>query len=96
MNVSLWKQPSALLPIAMSLTALALVLGHIAIYGVVREADEGTGAHLWQLLMAGQAVAMLYFAVKWLPQAPWRALPVLVVQAAAALAACFPVYWFHL
>jgi hypothetical protein len=37
-------RPSAFLPIAMSLTALAVVLGHIAMYGVVREADEGAAA----------------------------------------------------
>ena len=48
------RQPSALLPLAMSLAALALVLGRVAIYGVAREADEGAVAHLWQLLMAGQ------------------------------------------
>jgi hypothetical protein len=46
------KQPSGLIPMAMSLAALALVLGHIAIFGVVHDADES--AHLWQLLMAGQ------------------------------------------
>lgn len=44
MNVSPMKQPSAWLPIAMSVAALALVLGHIAIFGAVREADEGTAA----------------------------------------------------
>ena len=57
MNVSPLKQPSALLPIAMSVAALAVVLGHIAIFGVVRETDEGTAAHLWQLLMAGQSTS---------------------------------------
>ena len=62
MNVSLIKQPSALLPIAMSVAALALVLGHVAIFGVVHEADEGTAAHLWQLLMAGQVPVVAYFA----------------------------------
>jgi hypothetical protein len=67
---SVMKQPSALLPIGMSLAALALVLAHLAIFGVVREADEGAAAHLWQLLMAGQLPLVLYFAVKWLPHAP--------------------------
>ncbi len=96
MNFSLLKQPSACLPMAMSLTALGLVLGHIAIFGVVHDADEGTTAHLWQLLMAGQVPVVAYFALKWLPQSPGKALRVLVLQFAAALAACAPVYWFKL
>jgi len=68
MSISPIRQSSGWIPIAMSLCALALVVGHIAIYGVAREADEGTAAHLWQLLMAGQAPVVLYFAVKWLPR----------------------------
>ena len=96
MNVSLMKQPSAFLPMAMSLVALGLVLGHVAIFGVVHEADEGTAAHLWQLLMAGQVPVVAYFALKWLPRAPEKALRVLALQFAAALAACAPVYWFKL
>ena len=44
--------PLPWIPIGMSLAALALVLGHIALYGTAREADEGAAAHLWQLLMA--------------------------------------------
>jgi hypothetical protein len=56
------KQPSGCIPMAMSLVALALVVGHIAISGVTREADEGTTAHLWQLLMAGQLPVIAYFA----------------------------------
>jgi hypothetical protein len=96
MSVSPWKQPSAWLPIAMSSAALALVLAHVAIYGAVREADEGTPAHIWQLLMAGQVPVVAYFALKWLPQAPGRGLRVLAVQAIAGLAACAPVFWFQL
>jgi hypothetical protein len=96
MNVSPMKQPSALLPILMSLLALAVVLGHIALFGVVREADEGTAAHLWQLLMGGQIPVIAYFALKWLPRAPGQTLGVLALQVGAALAACAPVYWFKL
>jgi hypothetical protein len=95
-NASLIKQPSAFLPIAMSLAALALVLGHIAIFGVVHETDEGTPAHLFQLLMAGQVPIMAYFALKCLPRAPRQALRVLGLQAAAMIAAFAPVYWFKL
>ena len=96
MNVLSIKQPSALVPIAMSVSALVLVLGHVAIFGAVREADEGTAAHLWQLLMAGQVPVVAYFALKWFPRAPAQALRVLALQALAALAACAPVYWFKL
>lgn len=93
MNASPMKQPSALLPVAMSLAALALALGHAAIFGVVHEADEGTAAHLFQLLMAGQVPIVAYFAIKWLSQAPGRALRVLALQAGAAIAAFAAVYW---
>jgi hypothetical protein len=96
MSDSPMKQPSALPPIAMSVGALALVLGHVAIFGAVREADEGSAPHLWQLLMAGQVPVVAYFAMKWVPRALGRALRVLALQAVAALAACAPVYWFKL
>ena len=96
MNISPMQRPSALLPIAMSVAALALVLGHVAIYGVVHEADEGAVAHLWQLLMAGQVPVVAYFALKWLPRAPGPGLRVLALQLVSAVAACAPVFWFKL
>ena len=96
MTVSPLKQPSALLPIAMSLAALVLVLSHVAVYGPVHEADEGTAAHVFQLLMAGQLPLIAYFALRWLPRVPGQTLVVLALQAAAGLAAFFPIYWFKL
>jgi len=86
------KRPSAFVPVAMSLAALAIVLVHIIKSGVAREADEGTAAHLWQLLMAAQIPIIAFFAIRWLPQSPRSALPVLALQAVAALAALAPVY----
>jgi len=80
----------------MSLTALGIVVGHIALFGVAREADEGTAAHLWQILMAGQVPIVAYFAVKWLPRSPGQALQVLALQAGAALVAMAPVFLLHL
>lgn len=88
---SILKLPSAFLPVAMSLTGLALVLGHIAVYGAAREADEGAVAHLWQLLMAGQMPVLAFFAIKWLPRAPRATLCVLGLQAGAALASMAPI-----
>jgi hypothetical protein len=93
MNVRSMKQPSAFLPVAMSLTALAIVLGHAARFGVVHEADEGAAAHLFQLLMAAQIPVVAFFAVKWLPRAPKPVLYVLALQAGAGLAACAAVFF---
>ena len=90
------KQPSAFLPVAMSLAALAVVAVSIALNGVVHEADEGTAAHLWQLLIAGQLPIVGFFAIKWLPRSPKQALQVLALQAGAGLAALAPVYFLHL
>ena len=53
------KRPSALIPLAMSIAALGLVLGHIALFGGARQADEGAaGAVLaWaDVLRAGAGI----------------------------------------
>jgi len=89
---TLIKHPSAFLPVAMSLAALALVIGHVALFGAAREADEGTAAHLWQILMATQIPIMAFFAIRWLPQTPRSAWLVSALHLAAALAALAPVY----
>ena len=89
------KHPSAFLPVALSLAALAIVLLYLAAHGPAPQADEGAEAHLWQLLMAGQVPIVLFFAVKWLPRSPRQAAPVLGLQIAAALAAMAPVFLLH-
>ena len=93
MNVSTAWQPSAIIPIAMSIAALVTVLFHIAMFGTAREPDEGAAAHIWQLLMAGQVPFVAFYAVKWLPRDPGTALRVLAVQAGAACSALAPVFW---
>ena len=93
MSVPSMKQPSAFLPLAMSLAALALALGNAAIFGVVYEADEGTAAHLFQLLMVVQIPVVAFFAIKWLPRAPRETLRILALQAGAALAAFAAVFF---
>src|ERR1019366_4532461 len=90
------ENPSSFLPVVMSVTAVAMVLGHVALFGVDRQADEGTAAHLWQLLMACQVPFIGWFAMKWLRRDMKRALAVLGVQALAFLAALAPVYFLGL
>ena len=95
MTGTLLTRPSALVPLAMSGAAIAVLIGYIVMFGTARQADEGTAAHLWQLLMAGQLPVIAFFAIRWLPAEPRKALPVLALQLAAALVAIFPVWWFN-
>ena len=64
----------------------------VSLHGTAPQEDEGTAAHLWQILMAAQAPIVLFFAMKWFPIAPRAALPIVVLQVAAALAAMAPVF----
>src|SRR6478672_5291537 len=89
------KHPSAFLPLVMSLGALATVLVFLILNGPAPQADEGAAAHIWQLLMAAQVPIILFFAIKWLPQSPRQAVPILGLQVGAALAAMAPVFLFH-
>lgn len=94
--VKMIKQPSAFLPVAMSIAALAMVLGRIVMFGAAREADEGTAAHTFQLLMVAEVPIIAFFAINWLPHFPRQALQVLAVQAGTALAALAPVFYLNL
>ena len=86
------KQPSAFVPVAMSLAALATVLLHLARFGPAPQPDEGTSAHIWQLLMAAQIPIIAFFAIKWLRRAPREALPVVALQIGAVLLALAPIF----
>ncbi len=91
-DTALIRKPSALIPLVMALVALAMPFVYVAFFGNVRQEDEGTAAHLFQLLMVAQVPFIAFFAIKWLPRAPKQALIILVVQGAmmvAALAAVF-------
>ena len=89
------KHPSAWLPIAMSLAGIGLVGLHLARYGFTHDADEGTSAHLFQILIVLQVPIAGYFTVKWLPAAPGPALRVLLLQGAAIVAAFASVYFLE-
>lgn len=95
---SLIRKTSAWLPIAMSLTALMLLLVYLLIFGINRyhQSDEGTAAHLFQLLMVGQIPIIIFFVIKYLPQMPKQALKVLVIQIIVALIAFAPVFLLEL
>ena len=87
-----FRHPSAFAPLAMSFAALATVLLHVIRFGIAREVDEGTSAHIWQLLMGAQLPVIAFFVAKWGPGNPKESLAVLALQIAAALAALAPVF----
>jgi len=98
---SMLRKPTAFLPLAMSLGGLVTV----AIAGIVAaqhgghlggEKDEGSAAHMWQLLMTVQIPIVLWFAAKWLRRAPRASFGVLALQAGAWVASLAPVYLLHL
>ena len=89
------KHPSAFLPIAMSVLAVALIVIHIARFGPAPQPDEETSAHLWQLLMGLQIPIIAFFAIRWLPQSPRSSVVVLAMQAAAGIATVAPIYFLH-
>ena len=86
------RKPSALVPIVMSLGALAVIVVAIAITGLRHEADEGAAAHGWQILMAGQLPFIAWFALHWLKRDASAALAVLCLQLIAFAAALLPVW----
>lgn len=95
MHTTLLRRPSALAPVAMSATALAIVIGYLFLYGPARQEDEGAAARVFQLLMVGQLPLMAYFALRWLPVEPRRTLLILALQISAALAALAPIVWYE-
>jgi hypothetical protein len=94
-NRSLFKQPSAWIPLAMSLLALTMILGYLAMFGIVRNEDEGTPAHIFQLIMLAQLPIAGYFAIKWLPKQPKQSLIVLALQAVAWIIPIVTIMWLE-
>jgi len=90
---SLLKHPEAFLPIVMSLIALTMVLAHFAFLGLINEPDEGTAAHIFQLLMLIQLPVIAYFAYKWVQKTPGPALNLILVQAGLWITTIASIYF---
>jgi hypothetical protein len=93
---SLLRKPSAFAPLAMSVSALGLIAAAVTgLIAVTPQADEGTPARLFQLLIVLQVPIAALFAAKWLPRAPRPALFVLALQLGAALLAIVTILWLE-
>jgi hypothetical protein len=93
MNVPKLRHPTVFLPLVMSLLALGMVLVHFTIFGIVEKTDEGTAAHIFQLLMVGQVPIVAFLAFRWLTIAPRQTFFFIVFQVVAALAAIMAVFF---
>ena len=95
---TLLKHPTAWFPLLMSLSAILLLAGHLAIFGIPQNPpkDEGTAAHIFQLLMAGQIPVIILFAIMWLPKKPKEAAQIIGLQFVAILLAFAPVFFLDL
>jgi hypothetical protein len=91
--LALLKRPSAFLPLAISAGFLTAFLIMFVEGTLVRHPDEGTVAHLFQILMPAQLLIIVFFARSWLPKNPKPALQVLALQASAALGVLAVVYF---
>jgi hypothetical protein len=94
MNPTLLRQPSALVPLAMSAIALALVVWRLVFARDAAPGDAGAAVHLFPLFIVGQAPFAACFAARWMPREPGPAMLVLALQAAAAVAALVPAVLF--
>lgn len=79
-------------PVMCSLIALAIVVGNVAA-GVPPQPDEGTSAHLFQLLIAVQFPLVIGFAATAEWNRPIRVFLGIVVQALAFSAALGALAW---
>ena len=92
MTLPLLRRPSAWLPMALALGALTLPFLAVAVFGPDPVGDEGAGAHTWQILMALQVPAIVFFLAKWLPREPKQAMIVFGLQVIAFLIPFVPVW----
>lgn len=88
----LLRRPTAYVPIAMSFVALCVVLTAVLVFGAGPAPDEGTAAHLFQLLIVGQAPFVLWSAATSVGSHPREAALVLALQMLAVVVAFTPVF----
>lgn len=87
------RTPSALIPLIMSAMALLVVLSALIASGMPHGGDEGAAAHLFQLLIVGQAPFLAWF---YLGRHHARRVAALMLHGVALAAALGPVWYLGL
>ena len=83
--MSILRHQTALLPILVSLIIIALGIREAMTVGL-HQPDEGTAAHVFQILMPLELVLITVFAFTWVPRSPRAALAVLALQVGLVVA----------
>jgi hypothetical protein len=94
--LDLMKRPTAFIPLLISGGFITALLIGFAQGTLVRQPDEGAGAHLFQILMPLQVLIMGVFALSWFQKYPKPTVQVLCLQVSALLAVLAVVYFRHL
>ena len=94
MTTKLLRRPSSIVPVVMSGFVIAATVWHLTRFGLVHQTDEGTAAHIFQILMPLQVPVIGYFAIRWLPiDARWTS-KVLALQVTLFVAILAVVFFF--
>ena len=94
--MDLIKKPSAWMPIAISLFLSISIYVGIFTHSILRQTDEGAGAHIFQLLMCLQTIVIIFFIIKYLIKFPKQTAIIFLIQVLAIILAFSPVYLFRL
>jgi len=94
--LALLRRPLGFVPLLISGGLLLAMLLQFMQGTLVRQPDEGTTAHLFQLLMPLNAIVMVVFGAFWLPKYPKPASQLLGLQVSAFVAVLAVVHFRHL
>jgi hypothetical protein len=86
-DINSLKQPSAFVPVALSLAAFLLVLGNSIFLGMGHAKEGSITDSIFQVLMGAQLPVVIFLAVRRLRRYPRETLGILTVQGAAAFLA---------
>jgi len=92
---SLFREPTAWIPLVMSFVALAMILVYVAMFGIVQQEDEGAVARIFQFLMILQIPIIVFFGLAWLRKRFKDALMVLLVQIIAWVIPIVTIIYFE-
>jgi len=94
MTTKIFRRPSSFVPIAMSGLVIIAMVWHLLRFGLGHQTDEGTAAHIFQIVMPLELPVIGYFALRWLAVDPRWAGKVLAVQAGIFLCIVAIVFFF--